>query len=147
MKYAIFFLSFIFTFQIYAADSMKSNLMDGTYSFREIPNEQFFSEYHKHYNLYFQTTCKVPVYIYFSYLNSYNQWETDGPWTIRPGESVHIGDTENRIYYFGGAASDGRTVWSGDRPIRMEDGTVMMLIEGRISLDRFDDWITELYCN
>ncbi len=96
--------------------------------------------------LLFENTCDSTIHLYLKHLNLDGDWDGDGPYEILSGETILAAFTSNKYFYFGGYTTDGKYVWKGDHPTEMNDGSVLMLIEEEIDLDRSGDWTTEFHC-
>lgn len=140
MKIFISFLTLFFSLNVFAATS------SGHYSLNAILDNSPKNTTVPVVRLLFENNCDSSIHLYLKHLNLNDAWEGNGPFEILPGETIRTFYTSNRYYYFGGYTLDGKYVWKGDYPSEMDDGTVLMLIEEEIEMDRSGDWTTQFYC-
>jgi len=64
------------------------------------------------YKIHFKNKCRKEIHLFIRFLNSYGKWQSKGWWTIRPGKTVYVNDTKNRILYF--YALSKKRAWRGN---------------------------------
>lgn len=101
-------------------------------------------EFFDYFKLYAQNNCPETADSYFSYFDyTTATWKTDGPITLIPGLKSLISRTPNTFYYFW--AESYRKIWSGENLIPYRD-RVLPMIEGRVQLNEWGQWIHHLDC-
>lgn len=94
-----------------------------------------------------ENRCNQSIGVFLVYTMLNGQWDTSaGYYELAPGQRKYIADTRNSIYYYAAASLYGNTVWKGSHNIRLDDGSVIGMIEGQVNSREFTDWNT-YFCN
>lgn len=88
----------------------------------------------------------IGVFLVFKKLDG--QWDTSpGAYQVNPGATVYVANTRNAVYYVAAASASGRYVWKGTKNIQLDDGSVIPMIETKITTTGYGDWTQVFYCN
>ena len=96
--------------------------------------------------MHLENRCDETIGVFLVYLKLDGQWDTSpGHYEILPGQTKYVANTQNRIYYYAAATVSGSKIWRGPNNIRLDDGSVIPMHEGKITTKDFADWTT-IFC-
>jgi hypothetical protein len=118
-KYDKYFITGVVTLEGYAANIYLA-LYDEIVQIRKgsVSNLSSFKEVNFETEIYhqvgFENTCNRQITMAFHYRDLNNKWLTKGFYTLAPFERKYFFDTNNRIFYYSAASTDGSYLWKGN---------------------------------
>jgi len=99
-----------------------------------------------YYKLKLKNKCSKDIKTFIRYKNFEGQWKSKGWWKIKPGETVHVEDSKNNLFYFFAKSTDGSLVWKGKDNVKTFEGKEYGLREIKKKNNNYGDWVTNITC-